>query len=277
VNIFKKLFSPKNDSFEKFIATIDQIAEPAMHLLKNENDSFSKLGGMPNLGNDFNWPYHNGIPLAFICQLKLSEIANNCMADLPSKGLLFIFYIQDQSTWGFDPKDKGSWITLYLEDETLRAETEFPKDLDDFSKYKEKNISFNRIKTYPNWEDSRIEKLKMNDEEFAKYEEYKNSYFMNNPQHQIGGIPNPQQSAEMYNECQLVSNGIYCGDPSGYKDPRVPELLKNGNDWVLLLQIDSDDDCGMMWGDVGMLYFWIKKEDLRNKTFNNTWMILQCG
>ncbi|MBN2239580.1 MAG: DUF1963 domain-containing protein [Dehalococcoidales bacterium] len=40
---------------------------------------------------------------------------------------------------------------------------------------------------------------------------------------------------------------------------------------------NSDDDTGMMWGDAGKLYFWIKKDDLKNADFTDVWMILQCG
>ena len=48
-------------------------------------------------------------------------------------------------------------------------------------------------------------------------------------------------------------------------------------DWRLLLQIDSDENCEMMWGDVGRIYFWIKTEDLKNRDFEKVWLILQCG
>jgi uncharacterized protein YwqG len=44
---------------------------------------------------------------------------------------------------------------------------------------------------------------------------------------------------------------------------------------VLLLQVDSDD-VGMMWGDGGRLYFWIREQDARRADFSNVWMILQC-
>lgn len=48
-------------------------------------------------------------------------------------------------------------------------------------------------------------------------------------------------------ECQLVSNGIYCGDPSGYAGPEAARLKPGARDWSLLLQLDTDDDRGMMW------------------------------
>jgi uncharacterized protein YwqG len=48
-------------------------------------------------------------------------------------------------------------------------------------------------------------------------------------------------------------------------------------DWEMLLQIDSDDNAKMMWGDVGRIFYWIPRNDLRARNFEATWMILQCG
>jgi uncharacterized protein YwqG len=43
-----------------------------------------------------------------------------------------------------------------------------------------------------------------------------------------------------------------------------------------LLQLDSDEEAGMMWGDRGMLYFWIPEEALAPRRFGEVWTILQC-
>ena len=58
---------------------------------------------------------------------------------------------------------------------------------------------------------------------------------------------------EMQLECQLVSNGLYCGDASGYDHPTRKILETGAMDWRLLFQLDTDDDFqsgkpGMMWG-----------------------------
>ena len=47
------------------------------------------------------------------------------------------------------------------------------------------------------------------------------------------------------------------------------------DEWRLLLQVDSDDDAGMMWCDVGQLYFWVREVDARAGDFSRTWTILQ--
>jgi hypothetical protein len=44
-----------------------------------------------------------------------------------------------------------------------------------------------------------------------------------------------------------------------------------------LLTIDSDDAPGWMWGDVGLLYFMIDEDDLRNGRFDRVTVEMQCG
>jgi uncharacterized protein YwqG len=80
--------------------------------------------------------------------------------------------------------------------------------------------------------------------------------------HRCGGHPQEIQG-DMRLECQLVTNGLYCGDASGYQDPRRSILEKGAADWHLLLQIDSDEKhLGWMWGDVGRVYFWARHRDI---------------
>ncbi len=83
--------------------------------------------------------------------------------------------------------------------------------------------------------------------------------------------------SDMQLEAQLVMNGLYCGNSSGYQDPRRKQLEDGADDWVLLLQLDSDDTGGFMWGDLGMLYYWIRSGDLAERRFDRVWMTLQCG
>jgi uncharacterized protein YwqG len=96
------------------------------------------------------------------------------------------------------------------------------------------------------------------------------------PRHRLGGWPDLQQ-APWQLECQLASNGIYHGAPDVEHDPRALALAAHADDWVMLAQIDTDDDAGWVWGDVGTLYFAIRRQDLAVRAFDLTWMVLQCG
>jgi uncharacterized protein YwqG len=95
-------------------------------------------------------------------------------------------------------------------------------------------------------------------------------------QHRLLGHPQLIQNP-MELECQLASNGVYCGGPEGYESEKAKHLQSGAADWRLLLQIDTDEEGpGWMWGDVGRIYFWIKEHDLKNLRFRDAWLILQC-
>lgn len=77
-------------------------------------------------------------------------------------------------------------------------------------------------------------------------------------------------------ECQLVTNGFYCGNGTNLEDSRSQELASGVKDWKLLIQIDSDQKSGMDWCDAGRLYYWIRTQDLLQERFDRAWMVLQC-
>ena len=91
---------------------------------------------------------------------------------------------------------------------------------------------------------------------------------------QVGGHPYPVQDPDMRLQCQLVTNGIYLGEAEGYRSARAKELAAGAEDWVFLAQIASSEH-GRMWGDSGMLYIWIRKQDLAARAFDKAWVILQ--
>ncbi|MGK3208989.1 YwqG family protein [Amycolatopsis sp. MEPSY49] len=86
------------------------------------------------------------------------------------------------------------------------------------------------------------------------------------PHHQVGGFAAPVQGA--------VEKEIAAAVLGGYRDPRLAEEAAR---WVLLAQIDSDDEAGMIWGDAGMLYWVIRTDDLDAGRFDRARCTLQCG
>jgi uncharacterized protein YwqG len=250
----------------------------------------SKIGGMPDVARDFSWPHRDVRPLAFLAQINLSELPDQSL--LPKAGLLSFFYDDEQTSWGFDPKDRTAFLVNFLpsvegltragspisarkDGLSSRIKDIFGKRQSNFPRFHSLRLSFLHFLSIPDPGNEALNSASSTDEDFDKYAEFFEGYCRLGPLHQLLGLPAPVQN-EMELECQLVTNGIYTGDASGYKNPRRPELEKAKSDWILLFQLDSDDDAGMMWGDAGMIYFWIRKQDLAVGRFENAWCILQC-
>lgn len=255
---------------------LETVSLPAIAFSRADGAKLSRIGGLPSLADDVKWPEWKGKPLAFLCQINLAEIPAECERNgLPVSGMLYFFYVQDQETWGGDPKDKGSWSVIYAAAPPANdAQHAAPKGLSKESVFAEKPIKFAAVKTYPDFLDARIEALNLNNKQEERYGELRSSAFKDVPVHHLFGHPAPIQSNDMDLESQLGFHGI---QSAGEKpDPRAKELAAGRHDWILLLQLDTDDDAKMMWGDAGMLYFWIRKQDLAERRFDNCWMVMQC-
>lgn len=270
-----KLFKEKN--LTKYAEAIKAVVRPTIEIVKLASDEnlkigTSKIGGTPDLKNETQWPKTDkSKSMSFIAQINCEEISKYDVQELlPKKGLISFFYCPDQEAWGFDPKDKDSFKVIYTEKIEYVKNRKFPEDLEEHSIFNCNPIEFNSCLSFPNYLDEVFDNEKNED----IYQDLLYDYTSDN---QLFGYANIVQNP-MELECQLVTNGLYCGDPSGYNDPKAKELEKEKSDWILLLQIGSDDyeESNIMWGDSGRIYFWIKKQDLKEKNFNNVWTILQC-
>jgi uncharacterized protein YwqG len=193
--------------------------------------------------------------------------------------MLLFFYDAEQSTWGFDPKDAGSFAVIYIDAPGPTARpAEWPTDLPGPARYRSVPVSPEQTVLLPPCESILVEDLKLGDEQLDAYQ---------NPLDQtsegewasrclLRGYPD-QIQGDMTLECALVAAGLSCGDAAAYKDPRVPSFRREARNWRLLLQVPSVESAGMMWGDAGCLYYWIHEDDLKARRFDRSWMILQCS
>jgi uncharacterized protein YwqG len=250
----------------------------------------SKFGGKPSLPLNFAWPKRQGRPLDFLLQIHLPEIASFSSAQLlPKTGVLSFFYDLENMPGGYDPMQLDGFRVCYFADtDTL---TPCSAATSNYS-MGEHCLRFYEMQTVPHCGSKAAEGLQEKLdllEEDADFEVdlldayYNFSYefessFRPIPKagnhHLFGHSDNVQ--GDMQLEAQLVTNGLYCGDPSGYNDPRAKELEAGADDWLLLLQLDSDGTADVLWGDVGMLYFWIRRQDLQEQRFDKVWMTMQC-
>jgi uncharacterized protein YwqG len=274
MGILKRLFGPKEPPPppRDVMSLAAPLARPAVHVVKTAGETGSYLGGTPPLAAGTPWPSRDGAMLTFLACLDLASLqAAAPVPWLPASGRLLFFYDAEKQPWGFDPKDRGSWTVMLASEgapaagppETTPALTRHP-------------VTFRRIDSYPSWERPEVSALNLTDAESEILIDASDAVFGKAPHHQVWGFPDPVQGDEMELECQLVSNGLYCGDSSGYLGSRASELRDGAKDWRLLLQMDTDDHLGVMWGDGGILYFWIREEDARAGRFDQAWVVLQC-
>lgn len=278
-NIFSRWFGKKRDDApaRDVAALVAPLAAPAIQIVKTAAPSLSHFGGSPNLPPGLPWPERNGRKLGFLARLSLPEIHRAHPVDwLPGAGALLFFYDMEEQPWGFDPKDRGAVAVLLAPD--LPGPMPQPDVGPDGSRsaLAHRNVAFRRIEVLPPAERDPVRALELSRKESDLFFDLAEGVFGGEPKHQVSGFPAPVQGDGMELECQLVSNGVYCGDPTGYDDPRAEALKPGAAHWRLLLQMDSDDDLGVMWGDCGVIYYWVEAHAARTGKFENAWLILQC-
>jgi len=279
VNDLEKYF--RENDLNKYWGKVKPLIRPKIDLNTqpvNEEKlaiGISKIGGKPDLVNQDMWPRaKNGKSMSFIAQVNCSDISiTDPEIKMPLNGMISFFYCADQEIWGFDPKDKSSFKVVFTTNSPL-IRVDYPADLQAHSRFNANSIEFDPTVSLPNLEYDCMDGVFSDDDDddMDTYSDLINETSKN----QMFGYANPVQGT-MELDCQLVTNNIYVGDAKGYEHPKVKELESGKDDWILLLQVDSEDDkTGMMWGDSGMLYFWIRKPDLESQNFDNCWCILQC-
>ena len=252
----------------------------------------TRFGGKPDVPADFVWPTYEGEgydhvvkerPLTFLAQFNCAELAKFDKEHLlPDHGLLSFFYETDTQCWGYDPKDKGCARVYWFEDISALSAANFPADMEEDFKFPMVKIKMDSKITYPSWQDfSEVFPEEKDydafDEVWAERMEDDSKEMENNSQ--LLGWPFVIQNS-MFSECDLVTQGYYLGN-GWIKIPK--EIRQRAEDsahdrWVLLFQLDTVecDDFELMFGDDGLIYFYITKEDLAARRFDRIWLILQC-
>ncbi len=259
----------------------------------------SKIGGKPHLPKGFEWCYFEGEsydgewdnrPLAFLMQINLADVKDYDTEHLlPEKGMLYFFYDLISQCWGFDPSDKGCARVFYYDiNATDLVETDFPAFPENESDYMshdfpECKLTFSAEQSVPSCEEFRmLAGLGYKDFDWDAYEEAVRA---------LGCDPEIEESTKLLGwanliqgvistECEKIARGLDCGHgPLALSDEEKADIREKAGEWLLLCQIDTitTDEAEWMWGDCGYLYFYIRKEDLKNRNFDDIWLVLQCG
>ena len=257
----------------------------------------SKFGGKPHLPEDFIWPYYEGKgfgdviknrPLSFLAQINLQEVKQYDKDNLlPESGMLYFFYELETMEWGYNIKHKGSARVYYYENIDNVKELDFPEDLDEDYIIPEFEMLFSSKDDIPDFPELEIQ-LKSLRNEYPQLiadfnadeyiEEFENRVDLEYDSVKLLGYSELIQGLATL-ECELVTKGYDCGE--GLEELTKEQLEKaeeDSNKWILLFQMSSlvTDDYELSFCE-GIIYFYIKKSDLKNKNFENVWMILQCS
>ena len=256
---------------------LESLARSSVRLRRTEacpdGDAGSRFGGTALLPGGQAWPATRaGRPLSFLAQVSTADIpVPSGVAVLPADTLLAFFYeAGEQQGWGFDPGDRQFSAVIPVPAADTVAVASPPQALA-FPAYR---MLPRPVTTIPDHGEPSLDELG------ADYAVVRRLYADLDrddkaPWHRMFGWPDLVQNP-MQLECQLASNGIYVGDGKGYRHPRAAELAPGAEDWLLLLQLDTDDKIGWMWGDTGTIYYWIRRQDLLAARFDQAWMIFQC-
>jgi uncharacterized protein YwqG len=254
----------------------------------------SRIGGLPDLPAGSSWPERAGVPLSLIAQIRLSEAAPHDVEHaLPDEGILSFFYDSDAIGFHFDPTDRERWH-VRLDKQSQLTRITPPAHLPSQSLFAPCAITWSIEWTLPPFESHFLEDKELTGESMfdpatripsAEDEGYGYSDLMERVAAVYGrssivnrllGHPDPIQG-DMQLECQLMSEGLYHSRSGhGLDEATATTQESAARRWRLLLQVDCGPAADMTWGDVGRLYYWIREEDLRERHFDATWLVMQC-
>ncbi len=261
---------------EELLRRLGSHARPAIHLQSGNNDDFSRFGGLPDMPAALEWPVWKGKPLGFLAQIDLAAVHAALPSFHPEKGRLYFFFDSEQGVWGGEPDDIGAWRVLFAPENLAVRHREAPEDLPDEGVFDAKSVTPVRINLLP--DSSRLPEAEFDwNKDGETYHTLRHKPFRGGPTHQMLGFPSPVQSDDMEEDCELFLRRSQLASPTDALHRPKPEELKAGAaKWRLLLQLDTDNDTGWMWGDAGTLYFWVRESDARSGDFSKVWMVLQC-
>ena len=218
----------------------------------------SRFGGLPDLPPNVEWPRRDGVPMEFVAQIRLEDIAPHDSENaLPHAGTLLFFYNSQWTTYDQD-EDFDACRVIHFEgpdSALLRAD---PPTIQWRAEYDDKDrptpfihglarLTFSRFEMPPGGVSpfiSRESRLYQIWQDF--HCEYSATW---------SAVPN----GKTYVENHLL----------GYVDAQdYVGAHKHGTHDRALLQVDSDDAADFQWGDCDRLYFILTDEQLAARDFS---------
>jgi uncharacterized protein YwqG len=225
----------------------------------------SKLGGTPYLALGAPYPKNDqGRPLFFLAQINCAELPK--LASFPTHGIIQ-FFILDDELYGLDfeaPTKANNFRVLYYP-EVLANVAQLTTDFS-FLPLFDEGIPLNNPSA------SRALQFTLEDEFLGPPDFHFDQVF---DEVFLDGLGNDKDEAfDFFYDLGSKAAGSKMGGYAFFtqEDPRPL-----GADYLLLLQLDSDSDLGMVWGDMGIANFFIPADDLAAMRFDRVWYNWDCS
>jgi uncharacterized protein YwqG len=243
----------------------------------------SRFGGSPDAPPDFLWPEVPGSrkpePMEFVGQIQLADLSEPIAGALPRQGLLSFFTRWSEGRVFYYPESTvlrrcsspNPPIPPAPSGFVPRLVAEFRGNANPVHTYRSCGLKFVPDASLPDGNSAIIGQLKLSAADHEWYIEFLEESAT--IRHQMFGYASPVQ-----NEMEWACDCVRRGEKVKWNSP--PErFISAVGDWILLLQVDSDDSRegpGWMWGDLGIVYFWIHRDDLSALAFDRAVVIEQC-
>jgi len=191
----------------------------------------SRMGGAPDLPAIAVWPTSRGRPIEFLVQVNLAEARQACaIPGIPETGWLLLFH-DFKSVFDGEHGTPGLWQVMHFDcpaDALHRVE----QPLEPAAIYNHCELTFEPELCLP---DDFVDRFASADDHEEAWEYFDHTLWAmeNGPYHRLGGFP------------MLIQDNQH--DDSALD---------------FLMQIDSDDEFGWMWGDMGRVYCWTRRKGL---------------
>lgn len=239
---------------------IKRLVRPTLLLVPTTEPGFSKLGGDPELPVGLAWPRGYERPRTCLCQIDLAALPQNAIDWMPHEGRLYAFY--DHDSHGL-----ADVVRVLHSAEPAGPPAVAPKGV--WRRFHERRVTFSARTSAPSfdWLGMAAHEAGLDDAAIDGLEVLADAPPSDEVQHRIGGYPNEIQPERMWLSCEHLARGL----PDPVWDEEIPPAIERAaKQWRLLLQIDSDSDLKMNFGDGGRLYVFIRERDARRADFSKT-------
>ncbi len=233
----------------------------------------SRIGGLPDLAPSTTWPISRidkGQPLHFVAQIRLADVKPfDVEGLLPPDGLLSFFERYDEG------------LVLY----TLESDIAYLQQRTPVAELPEKRSFLSRIFnlqpeqsvfetceviaslefTFPIGREPHL--LKLRETIHAEL-----------PPEQVFDETLLENFFALNHEELSTRRNQMLGFPQGVTDEyfELPgDNLDESLEWMLLIQLDSDENSLMNWGELGKIYFYIHQQDLKDSRFDRVKVITE--